>query len=313
MNDVQSRSLNKQDGMAYKSGFITIIGSPNVGKSTLMNYMVGQKISIVSDRAQTTRNKIMGVVSRKDYQIIFIDTPGVTAPKNRLGEYMLKVAYDALNEVEAVLLIFDASRGIREKDELLLSQIKSRIKSTPVIAAINKTDIVSLGDIDEITERISKEDWIREIIPISAGTGRNVDRLEKLIEGYLTEGPQYFPDDMVTDQPMWHICSEMIRENSLNLLRDEIPHGIGVGIDKISLRDDGIHDVFATIYCERDTHKGIIIGKGGSMLKRIGSDARHDIEWLFGTKVNLQLWVKVRPDWRNSALALKEFGFDPNF
>ncbi len=299
--------------MTYKSGFVTIIGSPNVGKSTLINYMVGQKISIVSDRAQTTRNKIMGVVSRKDHQIIFIDTPGVTAPKNRLGEYMLKVAYDALNEVEAVLLMFDASKGIREKDELLLSQIKNRIRNTPVIAAINKTDIVSLGDIDEITERLSKEEWISEIIPISAETGRNVERLERIIEGYLVEGPQYFPDDMVTDQPMWSICSEMIRENALKLLRDEIPHGIGVGIDKIKLREDGIHDVFATIYCERETHKGIIIGKGGSMLKRIGSEARHDIEWLFGTKVNLQLWIKVRPDWRNSASALKEFGFDPNF
>lgn len=299
--------------MTYKSGFVTIIGSPNVGKSTLMNYMVGQKISIVSDRAQTTRNKIMGVVSRKDYQIIFIDTPGVTAPKNRLGEYMLKVAYDALNEVEAVLLMFDASKGIREKDELLLSQIKIKIRNTPVIAAINKTDIVSLGDIDEITERLSKEEWISKIILISAETGRNVDRLERIIEGYLTEGPQYFPDDMVTDQPMWSICSEMIRENALKLLHDEIPHGIGVGIDKIKLREDGIHDVFATVYCERETHKGIIIGKGGSMLKRIGSEARHDIEWLFGTKVNLQLWIKVRPDWRNSASALKEFGFDPNF
>lgn len=299
--------------MTYKSGFVTIIGSPNVGKSTLINYMVGQKISIVSDRAQTTRNKIMGVVSRKDYQIVFIDTPGVTAPKNRLGEYMLKVAYDALNEVEAVLLMFDASKGIREKDELLLTQIKNRIRNTPVIAAINKTDIVSLGDIDEITKRLSKEEWISEIIPISAETGRNVERLERIIEGYLVEGPQYFPDDMVTDQPMWSICSEMIRENALKLLRDEIPHGIGVGIDKIKLREDGIHDVFATIYCERETHKGIIIGKGGSMLKRIGSEARHDIEWLFGTKVNLQLWIKVRPDWRNSASALKEFGFDPNF
>ena len=213
--------------MGYKSGFVTIIGSPNVGKSTLMNLMVGQKVSIVSDRAQTTRNKIMGVVSRKDYQIIFIDTPGVTAPKNRLGEYMLKVAYDAVNEVEAVLLMFDASKGIREKDELLMSQLKEKIKNTPVIAAINKTDLVSLGDIDEIQERLEKESWIKQIIPISAETGRNVDKLEKLILGYLVEGPQYFPDDMVTDQPMWSICSEMIRENALKLLREEIPHEIG--------------------------------------------------------------------------------------
>lgn len=299
--------------MAYKSGFITIIGSPNVGKSTLMNLMVGQKISIVSDRAQTTRNKILGVVSRKDYQIIFIDTPGVTAPKNRLGEYMLKVAYDAINEVEAVLLMIDASKGIKEKDELLLSQLRDRVGRTPVIAAINKTDLVSLGDIDEITERLQREEWISSIIPISAANGRNVDKLEKAIFEYLVEGPQYFPDDMVTDQPMWAICSEMIRENVLKLLRQEIPHGIGVGIDKIQLRDDGIHDVLATIYCERESHKGIVIGRNGSMLKRIGTESRHDIEWLFGTKVNLQLWVKVRPDWRNSASALREFGFDPNF
>ena len=222
--------------MGYKSGFVTIIGSPNVGKSTLMNLMVGQKVSIVSDRAQTTRNKIMGVVSRRNYQIIFIDTPGVTAPKNRLGEYMLKVAYDAVNEVEAVLLMFDASKGVREKDELLMSQIKEKIKNTPVIAAINKTDLVSLGDIDEIQERLEKESWIKQIIPISAETGRNVDKLEKLILGYLVEGPQYFPDDMVTDQPMWSICSERIRENALKQLREEIPHGIGVAIDKIQLR-----------------------------------------------------------------------------
>ena len=269
--------------MGYKSGFISIIGSPNVGKSTLMNRLVGQKISIVSDRAQTTRNRITGVVTREGYQMIFLDTPGVTAPKNRLGDYMLKVAYDALSEVDAVLLMIDAAVGIREKDEQLIAQLRARAGSTPVVAAINKTDLVSLGAIDELTERLEKEDWIREIVPISA------------------------------DQPMWAICSEMIRETALKLIRDEIPHGIGVGIDKIKLREDGIHDVFATIYVERESHKGIVIGKGGRMLKRIGIAARSDIEWLFGTQVNLQLYVKVRPDWRNSASALREFGFDPNF
>ncbi len=299
--------------MAYKSGFITIIGSPNVGKSTLMNRMVGQKISIVSDRAQTTRNRITGVVTRSDYQIIFLDTPGVTAPKSRLGEYMLKVAYDALGEVEAVLLMIDASVGIREKDEKLLEQLKQRIGKTPVIAAINKTDLVSLGAIDEIRERLENEEWIAETVAISAETGRNVDKLEAVLCKYLVEGPQYYPDDMVTDQPMWAICSEMIRETALKLIRDEIPHGIGVGIDKIKLREDGIHDVFATMYVERESHKGIVIGRDGRMLKKIGMTARHDIEWLFGTQVNLQLYVKVRPDWRNSASALREFGFDPNF
>lgn len=299
--------------MAYKSGFITIIGSPNVGKSTLMNRMVGQKISIVSDRAQTTRNRITGVVTRSDYQIIFLDTPGVTAPKSRLGEYMLKVAYDALGEVEAVLLMIDASVGIREKDEKLLEQLKQRIGKTPVITAINKTDLVSLGAIDEIRERLENEEWIAETVAISAETGRNVDKLEAVLCKYLVEGPQYYPDDMVTDQPMWAICSEMIRETALKLIRDEIPHGIGVGIDKIKLREDGIHDVFATMYVERESHKGIVIGRDGRMLKKIGMTARHDIEWLFGTQVNLQLYVKVRPDWRNSASALREFGFDPNF
>ena len=277
-----------QNKSAYRSGFVTIIGSPNVGKSTLMNRMVGQKISIVSDRAQTTRNRITGIVSRKDYQIIFLDTPGVTAPKNRLGEYMLKVAFDAVNEVEAILLMLDASVGIREKDELLLSRLGERCGKTAVVAAINKSDLVSLGDIDEIRERLEKEPYIKDIVAISAETGRNVDKLEAILCKYLTE-------------------------NALKLLRDEIPHGIGIGIDKIKLREDGIHDVFATIYCERETHKGIIIGHGGRMLKRIGSEARRDIEWLFGTKVNLQLWVKVRPDWRNSASALKEFGFTPDF
>ena len=299
--------------MSYRSGFFTIIGSPNVGKSTLMNRMVGQKISIVSDRAQTTRNRITGVVSREGYQMIFLDTPGVTAPKNRLGEYMIKVAYDTVGEADAVLLMFDASIGIREKDELLLKQLSEKIGKTPVVAAINKTDLVSLGTIDEMTERLGEESFISHIVPISAESGRGVDKLEAVLSEYLTEGPQYYPDDMVTDQPMWAICAEMIRETALRLLRDEIPHGIGIGIDKIQLREDGIHDVCATIYCERESHKGIVIGKGAGMLKRIGTESRREIEWLFGTKVNLQLYVKVRPDWRNSASALREFGFDPNF
>ncbi len=299
--------------MSYRSGFFTIIGSPNVGKSTLLNRMVGQKISIVSDRAQTTRNRITGVVSREGCQMIFLDTPGVTAPKNRLGEYMVKVAFDTISDVDAVLLMLDASVGIREKDERLLSALSEKIGKTPVIAAINKTDLASLGDIDEITERLSRESWIKHIVPICAESGRGVDKLEKVLMSYLTEGPQYYPDDMVTDQPMWAICAEMIRETALRLLRDEIPHGIGIGIDKIQLREDGIHDVLATIYCERESHKGIVIGRGASMLKKIGTNARHEIEWLFGTKVNLQLYVKVRPDWRNSASALREFGFDPNF
>ena len=295
---------------SYKSGFITIIGSPNVGKSTLMNLMVGQKISIVSERAQTTRNRIAGVVTRKGYQIVFLDTPGVTGAKNRLGEFMLRVAYESLKDVECLLFMLDASKGIREMDEALIENLRRRAGGTPVIAAINKTDLATFDDIETIRERLEGEEFIKRILPISAETGRNVDELERILAGYLVEGPQYYPDDMVTDQPVRVITAEIIREKALKSLRQEIPHGIGVDIERITLREDGINDVNAVIYCERDSHKGIIIGRNGAMLKRIGSAARPEIETLFGTKVNLQLWVKVRPDWRNSANALRELGYN---
>ena len=294
----------------YKSGFVTIIGSPSVGKSTLMNLMVGQKISIVSERAQTTRNRIAGVVTRKGYQIVFLDTPGVTGAKNRLGEYMLRVAYESLKEVECILFMLDASKGIREMDEALIASLRERVGNTPVVAAINKSDISTFDGIETVRERLMKESFIKHIIPISAETGRNVDKLEALLAEYLVEGPQYYPDDMVTDQPMRVITAEIIREKALKNLRQEIPHGIGVEIEEIKLREDGINDIGAVIYCERDSHKGIIIGGKGSMLKRIGSQARPEIETLFGTKVNLKLWVKVRPDWRNSANALRELGYN---
>ena len=294
----------------YRSGFITIIGSPNVGKSTLMNLLVGQKISIVSERAQTTRNRIAGVVTRKSYQMVFLDTPGVTGAKNRLGEYMLRVAYESLKEVECILFMLDASKGVREMDEALIENLRQRAGETPVVAAINKTDLSTFDGVETIRERLEKESFIKSIIPISAETGRNVDRLEKELASYLVEGPQYYPEDMVTDQPMRVITAEIIREKALKSLRQEIPHGIGVEIERIQLRDDGINDISAVIYCERDSHKGIIIGNKGSMLKRIGSAARPEIETLFGTKVNLQLWVKVRPDWRNSANALRELGYN---
>ena len=296
--------------MSFKSGFITIIGSPNVGKSTLMNLMVGQKISIVSERAQTTRNRIAGVVTRKNYQIVFLDTPGVTGAKNRLGEFMLKVAYDSLNDVECILFMLDAKKGVRDMDEALIENLKKRAGNTPVVAAVNKSDLATLDDIESIRERLEKEGFIDRILPISAQTGRNVDKLEEILSGYLVEGPKFYPDDMVTDQPMRIITAEIIREKALTSLRQEIPHGIGVDIERIELRDDGINDIDAVIYCERDSHKGIIIGRSGAMLKRIGSNARPEIETLFGTKVNLKLWVKVRPDWRNSANALRELGYN---
>lgn len=292
----------------YLSGFVTIIGSPNVGKSTLMNRFVGQKVSIVSQRAQTTRNRIMGVVSRKGYQMVFLDTPGVTLPKNKLGEYMVKVAYDSLNEVEAILFMVDAVNGIREKDEAIIEKL--RTARAPVIAAINKADAATLDNIETARERLEKEGFIKEIIKISAADGRGMDKLETALKACLMEGPQYFPEDMVTDQPERVICGEIIREKALTLLKEEVPHGIGVGVDKMVLRDDGMYDIWATIYCEREGHKGIIIGRQGSMLKRIGSEARRDMEWLLGTRANLQLWVKVKNDWRNSTSVMKELGYE---
>ena len=294
----------------FKSGFITIICSPNVGQSTLMNLLVGQKVSIVSERAQTTRNRIAGVVTRPNYQIVFLDTPGVTGAKNRLGEYMLRVAYESLSEVEAILFMLDASKGVREMDESLIAELRRRAGGTPVIAAINKTDLVSFDGVETVRERLEKESFIKHIVPISASTGRNVEKLESVLASYLVEGPMFYPEDMVTDQPMRVITAEIIREKALKSLRQEIPHGIGVDIERIALREDGINDISAVIYCERDSHKGIIIGGKGAMLKKIGSAARPEIETLFGTKVNLQLWVKVRPDWRNSANALRELGYN---
>lgn len=292
----------------HYSGFVSIIGSPNAGKSTLMNALVGQKVSIVSERAQTTRNRIMGVLTKQSYQIVFLDTPGVTKPKNRLGEYMLKVAYESLNEVEAVLFIVDGIRGIAEKDELLIEKL--RTAKSPVIAVINKNDAASAADMEAIRNRLAEEKFLYDVISVSAKMGDGLVRLEQLLKALLPEGPQYFPQDMVTDMPERIVCSEFIREKALKLLKQEIPHGIGVGVDKMELREDGMYDIWATIFCERDGHKGIIIGKSGTMLKRIGSDARKDIEWLLGTRVNLQLWVKVKEDWRNSISVIRELGYE---
>lgn len=222
---------------------------------------------------------------------------------------MLKIAYESLNEVEAILFMTDAHNGLREKDEALLDKLRNA--KAPIIAVINKTDGATLDQVETIRERLEKEENIEHIIKISAKEGTNVEKLLDIIRTYLEEGPQYFPDDMVTDQPERVICSELIREKALMLLREEVPHGMGVGIDKMSLREEGdLYDVWATIYCERDSHKGIIIGKKGSMLKRIGSEARCDMEWLLGTRVNLQLYVKVKSDWRNSVSVMRELGYE---
>ena len=294
---------------AYRSGFVSIIGCPNVGKSTLLNQMVGQKIAIVSARAQTTRNRITGVLSRPDYQIIFLDTPGVTNPKNRLGEYMQKVAYDALSEVEGVLFVADAAQGVRERDAQLIERLKK--SKAPVIAFLNKTDIASMAQVESARETLEGSGCFTNILCGAAAQGEGLRQLETALCGCLTEGPQYFPDDMVTDQPERVICGEIVREKALMLLREEIPHGIGVGVDRMELREEGgLMDVYATIYCERESHKGIVIGRGGAMLKRIGEQARKDMEWLLGCRVNLQLWVKIREDWRNKPSVLRELGYE---
>lgn len=293
----------------FRSGFVSIIGSPNTGKSTLINKLVGQKISIVTDRAQTTRNKVTGVLSRPEYQIVFLDTPGVTEPKNRLGEFMQKVAYDAMNEVEAILFVADAAQGVRERDAALLEKLGHA--KAPVVALINKIDAASLGQANEAQETLEQYGFIKNILRGSAKTGQGLEELERTLSGLMVPGPQYFPDDMVTDQPERILCGELIREKALLLLREEVPHGIGVGVDRMERREDrDLMDVFATIYCERESHKGIVIGKGGVMLKRIGQEARKDIEWMLGCPVNLQLWVKIKEDWRNRQGMLHELGYE---
>ena len=291
----------------YKSGFFSIVGCPNVGKSTLINRLVGQKIAIVTDRAQTTRNRITGVLTGKGWQMIFLDTPGMTRPRSKLGAYMQKVAEEASQDTEAILFVVDALNGVRERDAEVMQYLKH--ERSPVIVLINKCDAASAQQMEAARAEIAKAGFT-EVLAISAQTGEHADRLIELLKTYLTEGPQYFPDDMVTDQPERVICAEMIREKTLQLLRDEIPHGIGVGIDRMSMREEGdLMDVWATVYCERESHKGIIIGKGGKMLKRIGTEARKDIEWLLGVRVNLQLWIKVKEDWRNRQQMLNELGY----
>ena len=293
----------------YCSGFVSIIGCPNVGKSTLLNALVGQKIAIVTERAQTTRNKITGVLTRPDYQIIFLDTPGVTQPRNKLGDYMQKVAFDACNEVEAILFVVDAINGVRSRDEQLMERLLHA--KAPVIALINKLDAASPAQCDAARQILEARDQFARVLNVSAATGEGLSALEEVLRAHLVPGPQYFPEDMVTDQPERVICGELIREKALLLLREEVPHGVGVGIDKMEKREDcDLMDVYATIYCERDTHKGIIIGKSGAMLKRIGERARQDIEWLLGCRVNLQLWVKVKDDWRNKPAVLHELGYE---
>ena len=298
------------DTKAFKSGFVTLIGRPNVGKSTLMNHLIGQKIAITSEKPQTTRNRIQTVYTDERGQIIFLDTPGIHKAKNKLGEYMVNVAENTLKEVDVILWLVEPTTFIGAGERHIAEQL-SKIK-TPVILVINKIDTVKSKE--EILTFIAADKDIlnfAEIIPVSALKEMNIEDVKSSIFIYLPAGPQFYDEDTVTDQPMRQIAAELIREKALRMLDDEIPHGIAVVIDQMKERPNGIIDVDATIVCERDSHKGIIIGKGGSMLKRIGTAARMEIENLMDTKVNLKLWVKVRREWRDSDMYMKNYGYNP--
>lgn len=290
----------------YKSGFVTLIGRPNVGKSTLMNYLIGQKIAITSNKPQTTRNRIQTVLTTEEGQIVFVDTPGIHKAKNKLGEYMVNVAERTLNEVDVVLWLVEPTTFIGAGEKHIAEQL-GKVK-TPVILVINKVDMVKKEDIFTFIDAYRKIYDFAEIVPVSARNGDNTDELVKVILKYLPYGPQFYDEDTITDQPERQIVSELIREKALHCLNDEIPHGIAVAIDSMKYRRK-IVDIDATIICERDSHKGIIIGKQGAMLKKIGSTARFEIEKMLECKVNLQLWVKVKKDWRDSDFLIKNFGY----
>ena len=293
----------------FKSGFVALVGRPNVGKSTLMNHLIGQKIAITSEKPQTTRNRIQTVYTDKRGQIIFLDTPGIHKAKNKLGQYMVNVAEGTLNEVDVIMWLVEPTTYIGAGEQHI-AELLSKVK-TPVILAINKIDTVK--DEEIIAKAIDTYKNVcpfAEIVPVSALRNQNTDKMTELLFRYLPYGPQYYDEDTVTDQPMRQIAAELIREKALRLLQDEIPHGIAVTIEQMKERDNGIFDIEATIVCERDSHKGIIIGKQGAMLKKIGSNARYEIERMLESKVNLKLWVKVKKDWRDSDFLIKNFGYD---
>lgn len=298
-----------EENTQKKSGFVTLIGRPNVGKSTLMNHLIGQKIAITSDKPQTTRNRIQTVYTDDRGQIIFLDTPGIHKAKNKLGEYMVNVAEHTLRDVDVILWLVEPSTFIGAGERHIAEQL-NKVK-TPIILVINKIDTVKNQD-EILTFMAAYKDIcdFAEIVPLSALKEKNTDLLTELIFKYLPYGPQFYDEDTVTDQPMRQIAAELIREKALRLLNDEIPHGIAVTIERMKERPDGIMDIDASIVCERDSHKGIIIGKQGSMLKKIGSQARIEMENLLDIKVNLQLWVKVKKDWRDSDMLLKNYGYN---
>lgn len=296
---------------SFKSGFVSIIGRPNVGKSTLMNRLIGEKIAIMSNKPQTTRNRIQTVLTTDEFQAIFIDTPGIHTPKNKLGEFMVKSAITTLNEVDVVFYLVEADPFIGKLDEEIIERLKHI--ETPVFLCINKIDSVPKETVLETIDAYRKVYDFKEIIPISAYEGLNLQAILKTMPVYLPEGPQFFPSDMLTDQPERQIVAEIIREKALHLLDKEIPHGIAVEIETMKRREKGdVVDIEATIVCERESHKRIIIGKQGQMIKEIGTKARYDIERLLGSKIYLTLWVKIKKNWRDSDFLIKNYGYNGN-
>lgn len=303
MNDTNEKETEK------KSGFVALVGRPNVGKSTLMNQIIGQKIAITSHKPQTTRNKIQTVYTSDEGQIVFVDTPGIHKAKNKLGDYMVNVAKRSLREVDLILWLVEPTDFIGEGERNIIEQLK--VCKLPVILVMNKIDTVKRDQLLVFMDCYRKEMEFSEIVPVSAMSGDNVEELIKVIYDYLPMGPYFFDEDTVTDQPMRQIVAELIREKALRNLEKEIPHGIAVVIDQMKYRrgNPGVYDIDATIICERDSHKGIIIGKGGAMLKKIGSQSRPEMEDMLECKVNLKLWVKVKKDWRDSDYLIRNFGY----
>ncbi|PCF43244.1 GTPase Era [Staphylococcus delphini] len=291
----------------YKSGFVTIIGRPNVGKSTFVNRVIGHKIAIMSDKAQTTRNKIQGVMTQQDAQIVFLDTPGIHKPKHKLGDYMMKVAKNTLSEIDAVMFMVNVNEEIGRGDEYIMEMLKT--VKTPVFLVLNKIDLVHPDALMPRIEQYQRYMEFAEIIPISALEGHNVDHFINVLKSYLPEGPQYYPDGQISDHPEQFVVSELIREKILQTTSEEIPHAIGVNVERMTQESEDRVHIEAVIFVERDSQKGIVIGKGGKKLKEVGKRARLDIEHLLGSKVYLDLWVKVQKDWRNKSSFIKQMGY----
>jgi len=295
----------------FKSGFVALVGRPNVGKSTLLNCLMGEKLAIVTNKPQTTRNKIRGILTDASSQIVFMDTPGIHRPKSKLGKNMVKMAKDAQDDGDIIVLLTSPGRNAAKDDEDIIRRL-ARSKATKFLV-INKIDTIPKGDILGITEQYSEMAKFNEIIPISALNGENVAALKSVILDYLPEGPRYFPDDMTTDMPDKFLISEIIREKALMAMQDEIPHGIAIEIDKLAEREGSdVIDIEAVLYCEKDSHKGMIIGKSGAKLKEIGMKARRDIEPMYDARINLQIWVKIKENWRDRDFYIKNFGYRPD-